>query len=833
MATSHALADYHRMRDFARTPEPRGGAGPAAEQRAFVIQKHAARSLHYDFRLELDGTLKSWAVPKGPSLDPSVKRMAVQVEDHPLSYADFEGTIPPRHYGAGSVIVWDRGRWTPVGDARAGLRNGQLKFDLDGEKLQGRWALVRMKPRDAERQPIWLLMKERDEHARAAAEFDVLAAAPDSVLGNTPAPRASGRAVRKAPPACFRAALPQALTPQLATLVDAVPAGDDWLYEIKFDGYRLLTRVDGRSVRCITRNGNDWSAKLPALVDAVRALKLAPCWLDGELVVLDAQDVPDFQALQNAFDAQRTRDLTYFVFDLPFHAGEDLRSRPLSERRERLQALLGVASPPTIRFSEAFAGDPAALLASAGEAGLEGLIGKRRDSSYRSQRSPDWIKLKTHHRQEFVIGGYTEPKGARVGIGALLLGVHDANGKLRYAGNVGTGFDARTLASLRKRLDKLKTARSPFSDAPDKVGARGDSTPHWVKPDLLAEVSFAQWTTNGRVRHSVFHGLRDDKPAAAIIRETPQPAPVKAAAKRRSAGNASRVSHAERVIDAASGVTKGELVDYYARVAALMLPHLKARPVALVRAPAGVAGVQFFQKHADETALPGIARLDKALDPGHDALLVVTSAAGLVSAAQMNVIELHTWNMTTRSLPRPDRMVFDLDPGSGVAWPALREAAQLVRTFLAELGLTSFLKTSGGKGLHVVVPLAARHDWQTVRQFSQAIVVRLADVIPQRFVAKSGPRNRLGKIFIDYLRNGWGATTAAAWSVRARAGLGVSVPLDWSELAQVDGGAHWTLGNVDARLGHGNQPWHAYARTKQTLAKSMRALEFKPTKGSR
>jgi bifunctional non-homologous end joining protein LigD len=812
MAANEALADYRRMRDFAQTPEPRGEPRRASSQLSFVIQKHAARSLHYDFRLELDGTLKSWAVPKGPSLDPAVKRMAVQVEDHPLSYADFEGTIPPKHYGAGTVIVWDRGTWSPIGDAHTGLRDGHLKFDLVGEKLRGRWALVRMKPRERERQPTWLLMKERDDAARAADTFDVLAAAPDSVL-------------TKPPPPSSKAALPEALSPQLATLVDSTPPGDDWRYEIKFDGYRLLTRIDNRSVRCFTRNGNDWSAKLPALVDAVRALKLAPCWLDGEIVVQGEDGTPDFQALQNVFDAKRTSALTYFVFDLPFHEGQDLRSRPLAERRERLQRLIAPSQGP-VRFSEAFDGKPDALLASASAAGLEGLIGKRADSPYRSGRSTDWIKLKSRQRQEFVIGGYTDPNGARNGIGSLLLGVHDAKGGLRFAGNVGTGFDERTLAALKKRLAKIERPSSPFIDSPNKVGARSDRTSHWVEPSLVAEVSFAQWTTSGRIRHSSFHGLRDDKPAAQVVQEEP----MHATAQKRTKTAQPTVTHADRVIDAESGITKGELADFCARVAEVMLPHLKARPVALVRAPDGVAGGQFFQKHATEAhTLAGFARLDPSLDPGHDALLVVSSAEGLASAAQMNVIELHTWNMTTRTTPRPDRMVFDLDPGSGVEWPAVREAAQLLRAFLGEIGLaTCLLKTSGGKGLHAVVPIAPKYEWQLVRQFAQAVVVHMAEVVPQRFVSKSGPSNRVGKIFIDYLRNGWGATTASAWSARSRPGLGVSVPIDWSELAQVSGGAHWSLRNIDARLAIGNTPWGAFASSRQTLAKAMKALDFQP-----
>jgi bifunctional non-homologous end joining protein LigD len=822
MATGRdSLAEYQRKRDFALTSEPRGALVTAGGTLSFVVQKHAARSLHYDFRLELGGTLKSWAVPKGPSLDPTVKRMAVQVEDHPLSYADFEGMIPPRQYGAGTVIVWDRGTWLPVGDAQRGLREGHLKFDLDGVKLRGRWALVRMKPQAVERQPVWLLMKERDAEARAAAELDLLAERPDSVMGLGPNPTAAKHA--------RNGGLPATLAPQLATLVDHIPVGDDWQYEIKFDGYRLLTRVDEKSVRCFTRNGHDWSEKLPALVKSIRALKLSPCWLDGELVALNAAAVPDFQALQNAFDKGQTRELTYFVFDIPFHDGVDLRHEALSTRRELLQRLVSQAGPATgVRFSDAFAGDPASLLASAREAGLEGLIGKRAGSPYRSARSPDWVKLKTGRRQEFVIGGYTEPKGSRSGIGSLLLGVHDAHGALHYAGNVGSGFDERTLASIRVRLEALAANHSPFADAPAKVGARKDSTPHWVKPALLAEVSFAQWTNTGRVRHAVFHGLRNDKPARQIARE--QPAREAASPRMKPTAATRRITHADRVVDTASGVTKGELVAHCERVAELMLPHLKARPVALVRAPQGVGGPQFFQKHADDDALAGIKQLDAALDPGHAPLLVVASAEGLVSAAQMNVVELHTWNMVARTMPRPDRMVFDLDPGEGVAWPAVREAAQLVCGFLDELGLKSLLKTSGGKGLHVVVPLAPRAAWQTVRAMSQAIVEHMASVLPQRFVAKSGPRNRVGKVYIDYLRNGWGATTAAAWSVRARPGLGVSVPIAWSELPQVASGAHWNLRTLSARLGIGNEPW-AEAATRQTLTRAAKALSFKPPKG--
>lgn len=836
MATPRALAAYRRLRDFGATPEPSGNDAAAPRRRPdalkFVVQKHAARRLHYDFRLELEGTLKSWAVPKGPSLDPADKRMAVQVEDHPLTYGDFEGDIPPGHYGAGHVIVWDRGEWTPCGDPRAGYRAGKLEFDLKGAKLRGRWALVRMRRRDGERQDAWLLMKERDAHARPAAKFNVVEARPDSVLDAESEALSS-----EAPPeAAPKAALPAHLAPQLATLVDAAPPpGGDWCWEIKFDGYRLLTRAQGRSVRCDTRNGKDWSHKLPHLVAAIKALKLRASWLDGEIVVADAHGAPDFQALQNAFESDQLDKIEYVLFDLPFHEGRDLRKLPLEVRRDRLRTLLAAAPHPALRFSESFDQDPASLLESARRAGLEGLIGKRRDSPYRSQRSSDWIKLKTGHRQEFVIVGYTEPRGARHGIGSLLLGVHDADGALRYVGNVGTGFDQRTLGQLRKRLDRLVIPEAAVAKAPGRSGQGGGaSKPHWVKPELIAEVAFAQWTRDGRIRHAVFHGLRNDKPTSGVTRERAKPVashPVAAAAGAPASARAGsvRVTYPERVIDALSGVTKGELVAYCEAVSSLMLPHLRARPVALLRAPAGVAGASFFQKHADATELPGVTLLDPALDPGHEPLFSISSRRGLLSAAQANALEFHTWNATARAIARPDRMVFDLDPGQGVTWRAVQQAAHLLHGFLGELGLTGFAKTSGGKGVHIVVPLRPHHDWDVVKAFARAVVVHMATVVPARFVSKSGPRNRVGKIYIDYLRNGFGATTVCAWSARARPGLGVSVPVAWDELDALSGAAHWTIRNVASRLAVGNAPWSAYAATRHGLAAAMKKLGFDPT----
>ena len=884
MGTHDLLNTYRAKRDFTRMPEPTQGGARADKALTFVIQKHAARNLHYDFRLELQGTLKSWAVPKGPSLDPAVKRMGVHVEDHPLAYAAFEGTIPPKQYGAGHVIVWDHGWWTPVGDPVTGLQQGKLKFELHGEKLKGGWTLVRMHGRGkkaenkepAESHEPWLLIKEQDEHARPADAFDVLEALPCSVLTlpgeaeplttakrirtgtgkKTQAissPRAEKAPVKKAaskdrvfgplPAGALKAPLPASLAPQLATLADSVPADPQgWLYEIKFDGYRLMTRIDGSSIRCFTRNGHDWSAKLPALVQAIARLGIGSGWLDGEIVVLNEHGLPSFGALQNAFESPRTAEMVYYVFDLPFLDGLDLRQVALMQRREILRLALNVNPQDDIRFSEAFEEPAQDLLVSAQRLGLEGVIGKRVDSPYSPGRSRNWIKLKTQLRQEFVIGGYTEPKGSRTGLGALLLGVHNAKGELQYAGNVGTGFNEKTLRDVKLRLSKLHSTQSPFANLPASV--KGQS----VKPQLLAEVAFGEWTPAGRVRHAVFQGLRADKPAKHIVRETPaKPQEIEQDAgmdnnKHPKVGKGApalknlRITHPERVIDTSSGVTKKRLIEYYASVAQLILPHLKARPVALVRAPSGVSGELFFQKHAAEKSIPGVKLLDPQLDPGHAPLLEIDSVGALLQAAQLNVVEFHTWNATARAIRTPDRMTFDLDPGEGFDWAKVQEAAHLVRTLLTELGLASFLKTSGGKGLHVVVPLkrpssapsASSLDFDTVKDFSHAVVLHLAQVLPQYFVARSGPRNRVGKLFVDYLRNGFGATTVSAWSARARPGLGISVPVAWDELPALTGGAHWTVRSSTDRLAVGNQPWADYESSRNGLSRAMKTLGFKP-----
>lgn len=823
MPSPSTLAPYRAKRKFSNTPEPAGDAKTGADTFRFVIQKHWASHLHYDFRLELDGTMKSWAVPKGPSLDPGDKRMAVQVEDHPVAYADFEGTIPPPQYGAGKVAIWDRGHWTPVGDPRAGYAKGNLKFVLHGHKLAGKWVLVRMKGK-REGQPPWLLIKESDHFARAAAEFSVVDERPESVASGSDAwtiPLAM-------PQGAVKRALPKTLVPQLAVLARTLPADvEAWFFEIKFDGYRLLTRVDGDAITLYTRNGNNWTHKLAPLHDALASLGLPDGWYDGEIVVPAHGGVPAFAALQKAFDSGKTRDIVLYLFDLPFVAGYDLRAVRLEERRTVLQGILAAKASDTVRFSQAFDASLETALTSACKLGLEGVIAKRRDAGYASHRSATWIKLKCGQRQEFVVGGYTNPQGTRTGIGALLLGVYDRNGILHFAGKVGSGFSEQALKKITKDLKRIPAETSPFSDTSDI-----EREAHWVQPRLVAEVSFSEWTPAGRIRHAVFLGLRADKDAQSVVRErvvTPHRAAAKAVGTASSSFPARlRVSHPDRVIDVASGTTKVDLVRYYGLVAPLMMEHLRARPVSLVRAPDGVAGELFFQKHAPTDKLPGIRQLDAAMDPGHPALLEIATRQGLLSASQWNVVEFHTHNFSMRAPAHPDRMVFDLDPGTGVLWTQVQEAAELVRAFLAQLGLVSFLKTSGGKGLHVVVPLRRVYGWDTVKNFSHAIVCHLAQTIPTRFVARSGPRNRVGRIFVDYLRNGLAATTVSAWSARARLGLGISVPVEWSELGMLKGGDHWHVATVHSRLDRGNDPWRDYVRSAQSLKKAMHRLNYPP-----
>ena len=639
------------------------------------------------------------------------------------------------------------------------------------------------------------------------------------------------------PPGALPSPLPETLTPALATLVDATPANpSEWIFEVKWDGYRLLTRID-REVRFYTRGGHDWTPKLAPLRAAVEQLNLPAGWYDGEIVVLNEKGISDFGALQNAFDDAHPKDVVYCVFDTPYFNGYDMREVPLEARREVLQAALAHSASSLVHFSETFHASTDSIVETACELGLEGVVAKRKTSAYRSTRSADWIKLKCTHRQEFVIGGWTDPKGSRSGVGALLLGVYDPDGQLRYAGNVGSGFDFSTLETVHAKLDHVANPTSPF-----KTGSAISGTPHWVTPSLVAEITFSEWTTGGLVRHAVFHGLREDKDPKTIIHELAASLPRLLAAqlpkKPRAASKAfdatttarisPRVTSPDRTVDETTGITKLEVVQYYAQVAPLMMEHLADRPVTFVRVPAGLNGPHIFQKHAEVEHLPGVVQLPQALEESHPPMLEVARLEGLRAAAQWNVLEFHTQNTRGADYEHPDRIVFDLDPGDGVDWAMIQHGADVVRRFVEGLYLTAFAKTSGGGGVHVVIPLESGATWDELHDFAQGVTDRLAATLPELFVSKSGSKNRVGRIFVDWLRNGRGSTTACAWSARARPGLGVSVPVAWDELPGLTGGAHWTIRNVGPRLDVGNLPWKGYDKAAKSLATAAHALKSAP-----
>ncbi|MDE1197064.1 MAG: DNA ligase D [Pseudomonas sp.] len=870
------VSEYTRKRNFDITSEPPETAGRARSGQgkalSFVIHKHDARNLHYDFRLELDGTLKSWAVPKGPSLDPKNKRLAVHVEDHPLGYGSFEGSIPEGQYGAGDVIVWDRGIWQPHGDPRETYKAGKLKFTLIGEKLTGDWALVRTHLQGSGDKEQWLLIKEKDEAVRSADEYDIVADKPESVVsgatvgeGRASAKSSTRKTAAAAPvaekkpagktakkQAAKKTAIPQKLSPQLATLMDTPPEGE-WLYEIKFDGYRIMTRILDGEVRMITRNGHDWTERLPLQAKAIGELNLGDGWLDGEVVVLNDAGLPDFQALQNAFDIGRSKDIVYYLFDVPFLNGEDLREKPVEDRRAALKKLLGKQKKGLLRFSDAFSASHRDIIESACLLSLEGVIGKRAGSVYQSRRSPDWIKLKCKLRQEFVIVGFTKPQGSRSGFGALLLAVNEEGAGLVYAGRVGTGFNQKTLAELFEKMQPLEQDASPLGKKLTSAQGRGV---HWIKPTLVGEVEFGEWTREGIIRHSAFIALRSDKPASEVVHEYPKTpkdikAPFKPNASKTSASKTDEpagkpkaaskrdskdkievagvlISHPERVIDKKSGLHKIDLAHFYESISDWILPHLDHRAVALLRCPEGVEGEQFFQKHAERLAIPNIKQLDPKLDPGHARLMEIDSVQALVGAAQMGTIELHTWGSTYDKIELPDHFVLDLDPDPALPWRSMIEATQMTLSVLDELGLDAYIKTSGGKGMHIIVPLARKADWDTVKAFAKALAQFISEQLPERFTATSGPKNRVGKIFIDYLRNTRGASTVAAYSARARPGLPVSVPVSRDELASLKSSDQWNIANLQKRLRKLKaDPWAGYKNTQRITRPMWKRLGVK------
>jgi bifunctional non-homologous end joining protein LigD len=849
---SDGLARYRAKRDFRKTAEPQGG-GPTASGRSFVVQKHAARRLHYDFRLELDGTLKSWAVTRGPSFDPADKRLAVHVEDHPIDYAGFEGVIPRGEYGGGTVMIWDQGTWEPVGDPRAGYAGGKLKFRLNGRKLTGGWTLVRMGGRARqERTDNWLLIKERDGAARpghgdetlerqaksvtTGRAMDEIAASADRVWTQQGEQKAASTETKREKPKSAPtrkkkqgAGLPDFVPPELPTLVDRPPEGPDWVHEIKLDGYRVLWRIENGKTRFLTRTGQDWTAKFAEL--ARLRLGADTALIDGEIVANDGNGASSFQALQEALSAGRTAPLKFCAFDLLYLDGEDLRGEKLVSRKARLKALL-TSSPPSERivFSEHIDGRGKDVFAKACDLSLEGIVSKRRDAPYRSGRGEDWLKTKCGARQEFVIGGFTGHSKDAGSIGALLIGYYQDE-EFVYAGRVGTRFDTATRRQLRRALDELARNASPFKAVP--TAARRGA--HWVEPRLVAEVAYSNWTRDGVLRHPSFQGLRMDKPAEAIGRDKAKP--VAKAAKRpaRAAKGGSEtvagvtLTHPDRVLFAEQGLTKRDLAAYYLAVADAMLPHLAGRPLSLVRCPDGHGKTCFYQKHPGNAAPPALRRIEISEGSGTNEYVVVDDAAGLVALVQMGVLEIHPWGSREKDLERPDRIIFDFDPAPDLDWARVVAAAAEMRERLQALGLESFLKTTGGKGLHVVAPIAPRDEWPEVKAFTKAVASAMERDTPGAYTTVMSKRERRGKIFIDYLRNDRGATAIAPFSTRARHGAPVAMPVPWTALTPKLKPSEFTVLTVPKRLkARRTDPWAEIEKLRQGItAKAKAAVGLK------
>jgi bifunctional non-homologous end joining protein LigD len=833
-----SLAKYHKMRDFSRTQEPRGkplhGRPRPATGKTFVVQKHDARNLHYDFRLELDGVLLSWAVPKGPSIDPTVKRLAMEVEPHPLEYGKFEGTIPKGEYGGGTVMLWDRGSWLPEGDPHQALAKGHLKFTLKGTKLKGSWHLVRTRggKRDAGdgegSGTPWLLFKSRDDQAQEGETllddepFSVLTgrdltaianetetdeqhtwhsnkqAAPSQPKGSKNTKIKARTKTRSVPPVSD-------IKPELATLVDDVPTGDGWVHEIKFDGYRMLARIAAGKVSLFTRNGKDWTDRMPTLRDALQQLDVDSAVLDGELVALDAKGISSFQTLQNSLSAGGDASLVYYAFDLLHSQGEDLTAQPLVERKSRLRELLEQHADVLagkVRLSAHVVGSGQEFFDNACKLGLEGTIAKRADSPYRPGRGRDWLKIKCSKRQEFTVIGYTDPAGSRSHLGALLLGV-ERDGELSYAGRVGTGFSEASLAELAKKLAPLATKKPAVVNPPRGADARGV---HWVKPELVAEVRFVEMTSEGLLRHPTFQGLRDDKPARDVKLETAVPLEPKRDPKQ--AATRYPLSNPDKVLYPELGLTKRELLEYYELVSERMLPQVANRPLTLVRCPNGRDKHCFFQKHPGEGMPPGLRSISIRETEGKAPYSVIDDQQGLFGLVQLGALEIHTWGSRADDFEHPDILVFDLDPDQGLGYEAVISGAQQLRRIFESAKLKTFVKTTGGKGLHVCIPIAPDLGWDVVKDFTGSIAEAMAKAAPELYVATQSKAKRAGKTFIDYLRNGRGATFIAPYSTRARENAPIAVPLEWDELSPKLPPNHFNVRNIGARLAKlKRDPW--------------------------
>lgn len=828
MPAPSKLKAYRAKREFTKTPEPAGRL-VSAEGNRFVVHKHHATADHYDLRLQVGDVLKSWAVPRGPSLNPADKRLAIETEDHPLEYIDFEGVIPEGEYGGGPMIVWDAGTWAPMDDVEKSLRTGAFKFRLAGEKLNGGWMLTRLKPKpgEDEAKKNWLLFKERD--LAADTKLDILVARPESVksgrrieeLVATPKPAKAAKPVVLKPgalPGAVEAPQPCRIEPQLATQVPKPPGSDDpaertgelWLHEIKFDGYRTMAHLADGEVRLITRGGIDWTKRYGDLPQAIAKLPCRDAIIDGEIVVLDAKGISRFALLQDALAEGAGSKLHFYAFDLLYLDGWDLRKAPLERRKALLSALLaGLGANSAIQFSDHVEGDGQGLYDQATELGLEGVVSKRATASYQSGRNKSWTKVKALQKGDFVIAGYTV-SGAAEGLAALGMAEFE-DGELHYRGKVGTGFDRDTAADLLARLEPLTAGATPPEGVPREIMREM----HWVKPLLSARIHYANRTADNALRHGVFRGLRD------VGLSTP------VSAKRKRLISESDlatiwVTNPTRRLFGKTGPTKLDIAVYYALVGDFMLPHILGRPVSLVRCPTGRPQDCFFQRHAFTGMPPSVVTFEATNSEGETkSYLSVEGAKGYLALAQFGVVEFHTWGTHRTSLDRPDQIVFDLDPGEGISWREVVEAAVHIKGGLEGLGLVPFAKTSGGKGIHITVPVTRKQNWKKLHQATSAISTHLAASAPDTFTTIMGKDNRKRRIFIDYHRNARGHTSAAPYSLRARTNLPASTPVSWADLEAIDAPQDLNYASLPGLLATSGDPWaeiDEFARDLPVLA---------------
>lgn len=829
------LKGYHQKRDFKKTPEPKGKLSHDSKY-LFVIQKHAASHLHYDFRLELNGVLLSWAVPKGPCLDPTIKRLAVHVEDHPVEYGFFQGIIPKGQYGGGTVMLWDKGVWQPLDDDPvSAYKKGHLRFDLHADKLNGRWDLLRFKDENN-----WFLIKYKDKYAQNLADFDVTVAEPDSVLtgqtideiaedydkiwtrtGEATAPDREKKSLNKLqlPEHLMPVPFPDFIPPQLATLTSKAPKGPQWLHEIKFDGYRILAFIHDKDITLKSRNDTIWTENFKSVVKALKPFTLKNIIFDGEIVLLDKSGRSDFQLLQNSIK-EGNGDYVYYIFDVLYYDQFDLRSLPLLERKEILHSLL-VNQNDVLRYSDHIIDNGEAVFKHSCKLTLEGIISKQIDSTYSSKRSKSWLKVKCVKRQEFVVGGYSPPQGARDHFGALYLGVFNQDGKLDYAGNVGTGFTEKSLAEIYEQLQVLKADKSPFH-----VRIPASSRATWLKPVLVVEVEFTQWTDDGRLRHPSFKGIRLDKPAKEIKREEGIPVAKTGKGQRseilqkkddKIRESSFKITHPKKILYPEGGYTKQDVLIYYETVSDYILPFISNRPLSLVRCPENYTHC-FFQRHYTESTPKALKPVAVKSKEGVENYIYLNDREGLLSLVQMGVLEIHPWGSLISQIETPDFIVIDLDPAPDVSWETVVKAAREIKSHLEEFKLTSFVKTTGGKGLHVVLPIEPKYDWDEVKNFTHVFVEFLEKNKPDLYISTMSKAKRSGKIFVDYLRNQRGATAIGVYSTRARAQAPVSAPIHWDELGKDKRGTEFNIESLPKRLlSLKHDPWEDFWKIKQSL----------------